>query len=50
MGIIGDKEIERNEVTVRLRGGILVGGLKLDSLSDYISKKINESREINLNI
>ena len=50
MGIIGDKEIEKNEVTIRLRGGNLVGSFKLDSLSAYISKKINESREINLNI
>ena len=44
-----DKEIEKNEVTIRLRGGNLVGSFKLDTLSAYISKKINESREINLN-
>ena len=50
MGIIGDKEIEKNEVTIRLRGSNLVGSFKLDTLSGYISKKINESREINLNI
>ena len=47
---IGDKELEKNEVTIRLRGGNLVGSFKLDTLSAYISKKINESREINLNI
>ncbi len=49
MGIIGDKEIENSEVTIRLRGGNIVGGIKLDKLSDYISSIVNESRETNLN-
>ena len=50
MGIIGDKEIENSEVTIRLRGGNIVGGIKLDKLSDYISSIVNESRETNLNL
>ena len=49
MGIIGDKEVENSEVTIRLRGGNIVGGIKLDKLSDYISSIVNESRETNLN-
>tara|TARA_B100000927_G_C16418600_1_gene450372 strand:- start:297 stop:1244 length:948 start_codon:yes stop_codon:yes gene_type:complete len=49
MGIIGDKEIENNEVTIRLRGGDLVGGIKIESLTEYISHKVNESQIINLN-
>ena len=49
MGIIGDKEVENSEVTIRLRGGNIVGGIKLDKLSDYISRIVNESRETNLN-
>ena len=49
MGIIGDKEVENSEVTIRLRGGNIVGGIKLDKLSDYISNIVNESRETNLN-
>ncbi len=49
MGIIGDKEVESSEVTIRLRGGNIVGGIKLDKLSDYISRIVNESRETNLN-
>ena len=49
MGIIGDKEVENSEVTIRLRGGKIVGGIKLDKLSDYISSIVNESRETNLN-
>ena len=49
MGIIGDKEVENSEVTIRLRGGNIVGGIKLDKLSDYILSIVNESRETNLN-
>ena len=49
MGIIGDKEVENSEVTIRLRGGNIVGGIKLDKLSDYISSIVNGSRETNLN-
>ena len=49
MGIIGDKEIENSEVTIRLRGGNIVGGIKLDNLSDYISSIVNESHKTNLN-
>ena len=49
MGIIGDKEVENSEVTIRLRGGNIVGGIKLDKLSDYISSIVSESRETNLN-
>ena len=49
MGIIGDKEVENSEVTIRLRGGNIVGGIKLDKLSDYISSVVNKSRETNLN-
>ena len=49
MGIIGDKEVENSDVTIRLRGGNIVGGIKLDKLSDYISSIVNESRETNLN-
>ena len=49
MGIIGDKEVENSEVTIRLRGGNIVGGIKLDKLSDYISSIVNKSRETNLN-
>ena len=49
MGIIGDKEVENSEVTIRLRGGNIVGGIKLDKLSDYILRIVNESRETNLN-
>ena len=30
-------------------GGNIVGGIKLDKLSDYISSIVNESRETNLN-
>ena len=49
MGIIGDKEIENSEVTIRLRGGNIVGSIKLDNLSDYISSIVNESHKTNLN-
>ena len=49
MGIIGDKEVGNSEVTIRLRGGNVVGGIKLDKLSDYISSIVSESRETNLN-
>ena len=49
MGIIGDKEIKNNEVTIRLRGGDLVGSIKINSLTEYIRHKINESQIINLN-
>ena len=48
MGIIGDKEIDNNEVTIRLRGGEIVGAIKTESLNDYIAQKINKSKEINL--
>ena len=48
MGIIGDKEIDNNEVTIRLRGGEIVGAIKRESLNDYIAQKINKSKEINL--
>ena len=50
MGIIGDKEIENKEVTIRLRGGNIVGGIKVDSLSNYISKKVIESQKTNLKL
>jgi len=49
MGIIGDKEIENSEVTIRLRGGNIVGGIKLDNLSDYISSIVKKSHKTNLN-
>ena len=49
MGIIGDKEMENSEVTIRLRGGNIVGGIKLDNLSDYISSIVKKSHKTNLN-
>ena len=43
-----DKEIDNNEVTIRLRGVEILGAIKTESLNDYIAQKINKSKEINL--
>ena len=43
MGIIGDKEIENEIISVRAHGGKIIGEMKINKLVDYIKKEEKES-------
>ena len=43
MGIIGDKEIENDIISLRAHGGKIIGEMKINKLVDYIKKEEKES-------
>ena len=43
MGIIGDKEIENDIISLRAHGGKIIGEMKINELDDYIKKEEKES-------
>ena len=43
MGIIGDKEIENEIISVRAHGGKIIGEMKINELVDYIKKEEKKS-------
>ena len=49
MGIIGDKEIKNNSISIRALGGDDIGEMNIDELINFIKKEEENHIIINLN-